>query len=366
MDETERYGLRKPGQEDFYDIGYFNHNADVIDGELFRRAKKAPSPIAGNLAAFDENGDLSDSGASIGGLPTADALQEALGLDGYLQKSGGAMAGPVTLAGAPTADGHAASKGYVDGKADSVFTARLSKAGTTETDDRAVSFNHLTSALAGTTVDLNSYVKHGEFNFYNLSTSSTLKNYPAGVTWTGTGGAHTLKVVQLYTSIAMQILAKRASYDVWLRYGTSATAWQPWKKLAYTADIPASLPANGGHADTAGYADTAFNAAVADWAHRSYNGIPNRPISSSPEHIEMFAVLSDNINSAAAIDFWRYENASPHGYAVHFGLDTDNVLKVGGISMGQNAYAIQHDGRATVSTDVPGSFIGEKNVWYKY
>lgn len=33
---TENYGLRKPGQEDFYNIADFNGNMDAIDGALAR------------------------------------------------------------------------------------------------------------------------------------------------------------------------------------------------------------------------------------------------------------------------------------------------------------------------------------------
>lgn len=50
---------------------------------------------------------------------------------------------------------------------------------------------------------------------------------------------------------------------------------------------------------------------------------------------------------AATIAFQRPEN-----YAVHFGLDTDNKLKVGGWSMGENAYAIYHENNKPTKADV--------------
>jgi hypothetical protein len=48
---------------------------------------------------------------------------------------------------------------------------------------------------------------------------------------------------------------------------------------------------------------------------------------------------SGGSQGAAALTFYRNGN-----YAAHFGLDTDNVLKVGGWSMGSNAYKIWHQG----------------------
>lgn len=54
---------------------------------------------------------------------------------------------------------------------------------------------------------------------------------------------------------------------------------------------------------------------------------------------EGLQVVSDGTGSAAYINFHR-----PGAYAVRFGLDTDNILKVGGWSMGNTAYTIYHSG----------------------
>jgi hypothetical protein len=54
---------------------------------------------------------------------------------------------------------------------------------------------------------------------------------------------------------------------------------------------------------------------------------------------EGLQVVSDGTGSAAYINFHR-----PGAYAVRFGLDTDNILKVGGWSMGNAAYTIYHSG----------------------
>jgi hypothetical protein len=55
----------------------------------------------------------------------------------------------------------------------------------------------------------------------------------------------------------------------------------------------------------------------------------------------------NNAGSAAFLSFNRSA-----AYAVNFGLDTDNILKVGGWSMGASAYKILHEGLAT------GTFAG--------
>lgn len=50
---------------------------------------------------------------------------------------------------------------------------------------------------------------------------------------------------------------------------------------------------------------------------------------------------------AATIAFHR-----PGNFAVHFGLDTDNKIKVGGWSLGANAYAIYHENNKPTKADV--------------
>jgi len=54
-----------------------------------------------------------------------------------------------------------------------------------------------------------------------------------------------------------------------------------------------------------------------------------------------------NAGAAAFVSFNRLA-----AFAVNFGLDTDNILKVGGWSMGANAYRIMHEGLAS------GTFTG--------
>jgi len=50
---TENYNLIKPGQEDIYNIGDFNDNADIIDAELKDRVPKTGDISSTQIATFD-------------------------------------------------------------------------------------------------------------------------------------------------------------------------------------------------------------------------------------------------------------------------------------------------------------------------
>jgi len=50
---TENYNLIKPGQEDIYNIGDFNDNADIIDAELKDRVLKSGDISGTQITAFD-------------------------------------------------------------------------------------------------------------------------------------------------------------------------------------------------------------------------------------------------------------------------------------------------------------------------
>jgi len=74
MKHTDNYSLKKPEPDDFYDVGDFNANADIVDGELRKRALRAAGAKKGNLAEFDGDGNPADSGVKIDDLRTADIL----------------------------------------------------------------------------------------------------------------------------------------------------------------------------------------------------------------------------------------------------------------------------------------------------
>lgn len=106
MDFTNNYNLKKPAEEDFYNIEDFNDNADIIDDALQNKvdketgkglseanfttaekakltnldtalnakANKATSPTNNNLAALTADGDIKDSGAKISDFATNNSL----------------------------------------------------------------------------------------------------------------------------------------------------------------------------------------------------------------------------------------------------------------------------------------------------
>ncbi len=59
---TSHYNLIKPGTDDYYDVGDFNSNSDIIDTALYSKIGKINNPIAGNIAILTSTGDIADGG----------------------------------------------------------------------------------------------------------------------------------------------------------------------------------------------------------------------------------------------------------------------------------------------------------------
>ena len=62
---TNRLGLAKPAQSDFYDIGVFNGNADTIDALTMKRPETA---TANRIAVFNSDKDVVDGGKTVAQL----------------------------------------------------------------------------------------------------------------------------------------------------------------------------------------------------------------------------------------------------------------------------------------------------------
>lgn len=75
----------------------------------------------------------------------------------------------------------------------------------------------------------------------------------------------------------------------------------------------------------------------------------------TPSSTDFLTVENTDIDGAAAISFSRTGE-----YSVHFGLDSDNVLKVGGWSMGNVSYEILHTGN--IKTINGESILGEGDI----
>lgn len=107
MTETTNYKLKKPGYEDYVDIGALNENADVIDVELHKlsagKTDAAKPSAAGNLAALTADGKLQDSGRKPGeknGVATLDENGHIPGAqipNSFLPLAGGTMSGPINM-----------------------------------------------------------------------------------------------------------------------------------------------------------------------------------------------------------------------------------------------------------------------------
>lgn len=109
MTETTNYKLKKPGYEDYVDIGALNANADVIDAELHKlnagKSDTVKPSAAGNLAALAADGKLQDSGRKPGeknGVATLDENGHIPGdqlPNSFLPLKGGTMSGPINMNG---------------------------------------------------------------------------------------------------------------------------------------------------------------------------------------------------------------------------------------------------------------------------
>lgn len=109
MKETTNYKLKKPGYEDYVDIGALNANADVIDAELHKlnagKSDTVKPSAAGNLAALAADGKLQDSGRKPGeknGVATLDENGHIPGdqlPNSFLPLKGGTMSGPINMNG---------------------------------------------------------------------------------------------------------------------------------------------------------------------------------------------------------------------------------------------------------------------------
>lgn len=80
---TENLNLKKPNQEDFFNIEDFNNNADIIDSAMEGKANKINNGTEGNLVSIGENGDIEDSGVNVNQLAMWEDLED------YIQNIGG-------------------------------------------------------------------------------------------------------------------------------------------------------------------------------------------------------------------------------------------------------------------------------------
>lgn len=74
-------------------------------------------------------------------------------------------------------------------------------------------------------------------------------------------------------------------------------------------------------------------------------------------------VTSQGVNAAAGAAFMSFHR--PGSYAVHFGLDTDNILKLGGYSAGAVSYTIWHSGNDGAGSNLDADLLdGQQGSYY--
>ncbi len=78
---TENINLKKPSEEDFFNIQDFNTNADIIDAEFAKSIKVPVDAVDGNFVCFDSNGQIQDSGKSRWDFMSATANYISVGAD---------------------------------------------------------------------------------------------------------------------------------------------------------------------------------------------------------------------------------------------------------------------------------------------
>lgn len=81
MEQTTHYNLKKPGANDFVDVGVLNENAEIIDAALYAAAKADLSNVS-VAALADKLGDSDFSAEDIGAVGT-DTINQAGGVAGY-------------------------------------------------------------------------------------------------------------------------------------------------------------------------------------------------------------------------------------------------------------------------------------------
>lgn len=126
---------------------------------------------------------------------------------------------------------------------------------------------------------------------------------------------------------------------------------------AGTGSLPAALPVLKGGTGAATQAQACSNlGALRNQAANSTIGLSFG--SAAPPNIASIDSSGNNANTALRISNIGNTSASAvmsfyrdGQFGVHFGIDTDNQLKLGGASYGANAYRIYHEGNTTRAAD---------------
>ena len=332
MNYTDNYKLKKPLQETNYDVDDFNENADAIDKALSQKSEKTHTHTAADVGAATEayvdKIALEAAGAAYAFVeltsPASAGVRDKniIFPTGYTPKTHDFVAVKLT-------EGHNNTTAFT-------FTKF--------SPEPTVIFNLKRNGLGfGKRLPKDSLIygflvetAANEFDFVVVSYDVDPVNIgitPANI------GALALTGGTLTGNLSLRDSAPTAdNHATRKRYVDDKVA----------AHVPSSVP----------YADSAGSAGTAARVNQSYDGVTGRTIAHGAG-LGMFEVGA-TIDGAAGLSF-HTSNAG-----VNFGLDIDNVVKVGGWSMGDVAHPIYHFGYLHVSADGPTAFVGEKQMWLTY
>ncbi|WP_174907977.1 tail fiber domain-containing protein [Burkholderia diffusa] len=175
-------------------------------------------------------------------------------------------------------------------------------------------------------------------------------NAPTFRTATGTAPTGTVKMrfrIGVTASPAGPVGA--ASYaNLKYELGTSISAYSQEATLAYLAGAPAlagrptfagKVPWDSGNLDPSNYIARRASNDIAGTYFASGTMPTIAGIDAARQDACLTIANNRNSSASAVVQFHREGN-----FAAYFGLDTDNYWKVGGRSMGANAYRIVHEG----------------------
>lgn len=221
----------------------------VTSPDVSGKADKVSGATAGDVATLDANGNLVDSGKTLGTSVPADA---AFTDDKVAQMMADSSdtAYPLLMAGTTDPRGRATVARYDSGVTlnPSTNTIVANISGNAATADSATAASTL-SASAITSGDLDNYTSGGKRYFCNAGNSGNVSNKPSGVT-----GAFALDIIAHSGGIT-QLLYNRDSNYSYIRCcntGVTPNTWTAWDRFSLASDVNGAYFATYGstsHAD---------------------------------------------------------------------------------------------------------------------
>lgn len=300
------------------------------------KADKVASATAGDVATLDANGNLVDSGKTLGTSVPADAVFTDAKVT-QTKTDSVATAYPLLMTGSVDPSGDATTARYDSGvtltPSTNTITANISGNAATATTASTLSASSITSG------DLNDYRSGGNRYFCNAGNSDNVSNKPSGVT-----GAFALDVIAHSGGITQLLYSRDSNYS-YIRCYTGTSTWTAWDRFSLASDVNGvSLVVNYGENNYTEINTAINNGRVVvlkktnstedvDWAvYGGYNSYTDKT-----EHYffgiatdgQRYVYKVDNSNNwtASAIDDSMFQKKLTAGDAIL--IDSDNVISNG-------------------------------------